>query len=123
MCFKVHYAHTDFKIAKKNIICYKIGYGDQDYFVSLGRHYIYKRNVPTPKVALKKYKSPLYEAIDEGYHSFSDLSYVVDILIQNKITEFASLRIGKFIIPKGAKFYYNPEEKEYVSNTIIFQRK
>ena len=107
MCFIVT---SRSKIATKNIVCYKKSnqeWGERKakftpYFKVW---FSYTVNKPTEKVRLRNYGGE----IDEGYHSYKDVKRI----------EYSSYRLGKFVIPKGARYYDNGSE--YVSETLIFK--
>lgn len=52
-----------------------------------------------------------YYKIDEGFHSYDK-----NAVETQQIVPF--LKLVKFIIPKGAKYYYNSRFGEYVSSSI-----
>ncbi len=115
MCFIVSGGFTDCFIAETDIKVYKIGKRIlfSPWFVSEYFNYVYfyskkqlKNNLP-----IHAYSGTV---INKGYHSYSLL---------NKKHVFNSRDFGLFIIPKGTKYYYNPIDKEYVSETILFKGK
>lgn len=106
MCFIIHEKHKEPKIATKDIVCYKSGSKiAKGNFESFWQDHVYRQG--SPKRTVKLVVSHRNE-IQRGYHSF----------VKKPVTK---LSIAKFIIPKGAKYYYNPTENEYVSNKIIFK--
>ena len=126
MCFYIHNDHKEVKIATETITCYKrvkkagsINFGDnKSYFKKKGwclntllsvYQYmpyrvktLYEVNVRFPK---NKF------TISKGLHSYSTLKHTkwardsFEIILECKI-------------PKGAKYFYNPERNEYVSNQL-----
>jgi hypothetical protein len=68
-------------------------------------------------------------AIDEGYHSYINLNTVEKFILDNPLiypiieqSKIYSYYIGKFIIPKGSKFYKN-NSGEVVSSCLIYTGK
>jgi len=53
-----------------------------------------------------------YRSIDEGFHSYSHLGYAL------MLTHRAGDTVLECLIPEGAEYYVNPENKEYVSDKI-----
>ncbi len=115
MCFTITKPE---KIAKKDIVCYKTFYplnakAKNDYrspyygaLYSLGKTYTVKR--------FGKGYSHFDDTdiINEGIHSYSNLE-------DTKKWEMCGDEVlVKCIIPKGTKYYYNWENKEYVSLAI-----
>lgn len=110
MCFFIHKNHKEKKIANRDITCYKYLYNS---FRSPYQGRLYKLN--------KLYKSSITVNIDlymipiitKGLHSYSCKRFAIghgygEILV-------------KGIIPKGSKYYFNPDGHEYVSNQIILK--
>ena len=111
MCFIV--TNKRVKIAKKNIVCYKVStfrqQGKLSTFTPCYQNcFTYIKNEPTTKVELMI----KYGEIHRGYHSYITLKACRDV-------SYRKTRIGKFIIPKGTRYYEN--EDEYVSETLIFK--
>jgi hypothetical protein len=115
MCF-ITTRQARAKIATKNIICYKKEHSFNkrtgifhSYYQS---RFIYRIDVKQPVIHLKKEidrcESRDYREINAGYHSYNKKVYTVFVL-------------GKFIIPKGTRYFENKERGEYVSETIIFK--
>ena len=118
MCFVVK--HKKAKIATSNIVCYKVSNHPkrsnvEDYF----RPYYYCSfkyllNKRTPSVAIHIGRDWNGDhSIRDGYHSLQSFK---DGWIA---WERGTKKIGKFIIPKGTKYYEN--KTEYVSETLIFK--
>jgi hypothetical protein len=109
MCFYIHPKHPSKKIANRDIVCYKCLW---DNFRSPHQCKFYKLN--------KLYRSPitidtLWDfTITRGLHSYSYKRFAIRQMGYNGI-------LVKGIIPKGSKYYYNPDRHEYVSNQIILQ--
>ena len=113
MCFYLNLNNLFPKIANRDIICYKETEDKRNgAFISDIYPKRYKLNVIQKKVFLETIPTVIGSgAINEGYHSFSTKAH---------LHKYCSYH-GKFIIPKGTEYYYNPEHKEYVSETIIFK--
>lgn len=114
MCFKLKSKRA--KVAKKNIICYKASdlrreskavVSFRPYFVSSFKYLLNKK---TKKVILSVNCN---ETILEGYHSIKSKD---NWWLERRAENY---KIGKFIIPKGTRYYENYEE--YVSETLIFK--
>lgn len=100
MCF---FVASKIKIAEEDIVCYKtLEYGSKSVY----RNYKYDYRAQ-PKIKLRQ-KNGL---INKGYHSYSTLD-------QATFMSDYCLWIWEFKIPKGAKYYENPFDEEYVSETI-----
>ena len=104
------------RIAKKDIIVWKVfGSISEDYCISQFLDFSYTYNIQyntvftysNRKIELKDTKN-----IEQGFHSYSKKA--VKMFYKN-----GKRRTIKCIIPKGTRYYYNPEELEYVSNSII----
>jgi len=112
MCFIIDKKHPKEKVAKKNITCYKSVYIKLCIIRAYYFHnFIYKLNKVYQTTGLKVQKNNFGETfINEGFHSYSNNKGDIDICSINKV---------KCIIPKGSKYYYNSEHRQYVSNRII----
>ena len=62
-------------------------------------------------------KRVLLDQINKGLHSYTTYSKA------QKENFLQGAEIVRCIIPKGAKYYYNPDYKEYVSNYLIIGKK
>lgn len=118
MCFIIDPKQPDFKIAENDIDCYKLSWEDRENVVSdifrpFHREYFtYTLNKKTKdEIVCPSFFGS--DSINEGYHSFKDESKLIGTF---GITPRAT---GKFIIPKGTKYYEN--DYEYVSETLIFK--
>lgn len=130
MCFKIHKNHQEVKIATRNIPCYK-------RLELIGNNWCVKKitrgNLPTLKFQTPYFyqrvflqhkplkKSPIdvgLNEIEKGLHSYSHPSGVTN----NWRRSFNEV-IVKCIIPKGSKYYYNPDAREYVSNKLQYTTK
>lgn len=113
MCFTIHRDHQEPKIAKRDIVCYKAGFERSSYraFEPYYRYHTYWLGQEQPRIDLK----PLNGEIFEGYHSYSNKKHMY-----REWRPFY-VKYVKCIIPKGTRYYYNPQEKVYVSETIIVQ--
>ena len=56
------------------------------------------------------------EVVNEGYHSYTTKEEAIRRTFDKRIAV-------QCIIPKGTRYYCNPDDKEYVSETIIIQKK
>lgn len=137
MCFYIHKTNPEKKIAKKDLVSYKIlrYYKEHKEYYSTHQHghqYMVGGHLPTVELGYGVYgqdgKDSVYvhrkaglrtgDIIEQGYHSFSSIDRALfELRDTNKSVSF---RICKFIIPKDSEYYYNPEDGEYVSTAIRF---
>lgn len=111
MCFLIHKNHTEPKTARTDKVCYKRVEKTPTRRTYLSE--ILKKIYCTGRENEKVVLFPHRGKIDVGYHSYNspDLAlYRRDCVVE-------------CVIPKGTKYYYNPEYGEYVSETIIVKRK
>lgn len=119
MCFNVHHKHKNIKTAKKDIICYKIFFKHKNkkYFESIVQGFKYEKGCLYYEKGLNKDSKIKAESgrrndfIEIGLHSYDSTNNF-------RLTIFSWDYLVKCIIPKGAKYYYNPEEGEYVSDHL-----
>lgn len=134
MCFIIHPKHPTAKIAKKDIVCYKVLWHIEKEFRSLAKHYMYKLDKLNDKIVLKTTVQDTMRgihSIHDGYHSFTcvraakgeirDLISNWSCLIQSVILRNGTYEIHECIIPKGEIYYFNPEHHVYVSTNIIIK--
>jgi len=132
MCFYIrnNKKSATLYVAKEDIACYKIL---ESNLISPYRAYKYKFNklvkakLKIPKSLNKngEYQFNLISyyrinerllSIEKGLHSYVNYSTA----LKNKNCRlFQDTKIYKCIIPKGSEFYYDPVQKEYVSNQLI----
>lgn len=111
MCFYISPTHPNKKIAKRDIICYKVL--DENWH-SLYRNFLYEINklYIHPYALREEVGRRGDKVIKQGYHSYSN----------KKAADFDYAKwyriVVKCIIPEGAEYYYNSVYKEYVSNQI-----
>ena len=111
MCFFIHINHEEKKIANRDITCYKCLYNN---FTSPYKGKLYKLNKLYKSsicITMTICKTPI---ITKGLHSYSCKRFAI-----RQMNSYGILVKG--IIPKGSKYYYNPDRHEYVSNQIILQ--
>ena len=111
MCFFIHPRHKKVKTAKKRITVWKTGKAIVDGFQTLSFNYKYERGKTNKPVLLFVYDN----IIDEGYHSYSTYSAAEDSC-------WTIEDVFELYIPVGARYYYNPEDNQYVSNKIVFPK-
>ena len=115
MCFEIHSRYPKPRTAKKDIVCYKSVYatfdddGEYREFYSVYQTFLYR--IGTEYSLGKELKVRDGLSIDEGFHSFSNKKK----LKPWNTDEFAHL---KCIIPAGSTYYYDPLDREYVSDRI-----
>ena len=121
MCFFVHPKHPDVKIAGKDIVCYKEGLkrkstADQfrsffkDYTYYLGQTYVISEK--WPKILSSRVFGSNYDTVEKGFHSYSNKKRLSKARVMVRV---------RCIIPKEAKYLYDPDNQEYVSDQIIVQ--
>lgn len=103
------------RIAEYDIICYKstsnVSTANFLWFETPIQDFIYWRGkkTKTVKLFIKQVITGLF-IINEGYHSFGNLDLAKRTLD----------KVGKFKIPKGATYFHNFNENEYVSSNLIY---
>lgn len=105
MCFYIRTNHEKEQTATEDITVYKIIFRDN---VSMYRGFSYVPNTLYRLRKKLKIDHGIIDIIDEGFHSYS-----IKIPVSSSIR-----KLVQFIIPKGAKYYYDPINKEYVSSSI-----
>jgi len=116
MCFIVHPKHPIAKIAKKDITCYKVLNDNMcPRHYSVYPPYVFGKINPSIRLETHSY---LPGVIELGYHSFS---------IQRPARRICKAfwrdnpLLVRCIIPKGELYYFNPDDREYVSTNIIIK--
>lgn len=108
MCFMIpNHDKSKEYTAKEDITVYKVIFKDNS---SQYRYFQYKPN--TTYRLRKKLKIINVKFIYEGFHSYIDKKNNKHMVVGN------SHKIVKFVIPKGAKYYINKMNGEYVSTSI-----
>ena len=118
MCFCLHQKYPNEKIATKDIVCYKVLKStivstlleSMFYFKVYELNKLYKTILDKPKETFL-----VFGYISKGFHSYSNKREAFKKRLNN------DCYVVKGIIPKGSKYYYNPDRHEYVSNQIILQ--
>lgn len=128
MCFTIHHSHSTAKKATEDIICYKRleVCSKSSLPEKITRENIYKVRYVTPycgqrihldKKPLKKAKLGVgYSSIERGLHSYSEPRKALSMCTSNEV-------VVKCIIPIGSIYYFNPINKEYVSNQLQYTNK
>lgn len=146
MCFTIHDNHKEITKSNEDITCYKVmvEYVTQPIIYKsiyqsfeYEQGYIYHTKIGNPQYSNKLYSvAYLYDqethkrkidSINEGFHSYSTFEEAynnLDICPFNfeNGPMIKSKSIVQCIIPKGSKFYYNPDEKQYVSERIKIEQ-
>ena len=114
MCFVIHPRYPEVQTAKRDVVCYKEGFPLTDgTFAPFYKTYFSYRLGEVTKLPDKQWPVEWEDNSDlicVGFHSYS-----------NKKKLSTRTTHVKCIIPKGAHYFYNPEDKEYVSDQIIVQ--
>jgi hypothetical protein len=106
---------TRVKIAEKNIVCYKVcNRKKKNTIKSIYRDFLYTQG---KTYEVEKFGGFWYDVrlINVGLHSYSTFEEAVNYREGSR-----DERVCKFIIPKGTKYYENPDRLEYVSLRIKF---
>lgn len=117
MCWMMCTTKTIFpNFADDDIIVYKIGFKEDNEFIGYFYTEHYKIGEEKYHVDINLKRTYVYDdikhyEINAGFHSYGNNARV-NGLLKNCV-------IGRFIIPKGTKFFIN-YDKEYVSETIKF---
>lgn len=122
MCFEIHKKYLNVQIAKKDITCYKILNKEDDGIIaSIVYDEVYFKKGGSSEYVNKEVKEFSFNTdrteINSGLHTYS--SYV---LAHHK-AKYHNKQMHKCIIPKGTKYYYNPDDQEYVSLKLKVFRK
>lgn len=114
MCFYVHPDYLKIKIAYSDLIVFKgseVGLCSKNTFYPYYRpRFKYEKDLVKNKIKLRK----INDRIEDGYHSYDRSRSVKDFLSCHST-------VGIFIIPKGSRYYVNPDNTEIVSNQIIYK--
>jgi hypothetical protein len=122
MCFKININYPEPLIADKDIECYKVLTPNSTGKTrSPFKNTIYHRNIykkPNVKKSILFFiKNPIEHTINYGLHSCSTLERA------EYWRGYGGNKIYLAIIPKGSRYYYNPEKHEYVSKKLIVTNK
>lgn len=129
MCFDVHPKHPVAKIAKKDIVCYKILKRDLSPYYQ-AKEKSYKLGVLNDNITLRTIRLGLaiFEdtppMVEEGYHSYSAKvrpSRIFKLDVLDGLKEDKLPIVASCIIPKGQLYYFNPDAHTYVSTNIIIK--
>ena len=125
MCFIIHPDYPNPLVAEQDIICFKIGKKaesnlDDQKFFSQYRSYVYRLGELQPKVELflDRWIGHSILSVQIGYHSYHPLNPS----IRAEYVANSPYCLVRCIIPKGSQYYYNPSDREYVSDQIIAQK-
>ena len=123
MCFFIPENQHAPKVAKEDIICYKVIYHEIYHknlkefnkYLSLYESFEYK--VGHTYVLKKSFKmSDKYnKRVNNGFHSYTDEKKACTYL------RYGKRRVIKCIIPTGSLYWHNPDHEEYCSNQIMFK--
>jgi len=114
MCFYVDENHTDLRIAKKDITCYKYMYFRGKKWITPYQAFIYEPGIlVTVNTGWRALNKRGCSQINKGLHSHSTRKEAVHNMDSSEHI------LIECIIPKGAKYFYSKENEEYVSNQLI----
>ena len=117
MCFDTT-KHQKPKIATEDIICWKVIKSNGNAY---HQNWHYKIGDTQPRVKIRKVNhSEEYTSINEGYDSYINEGYhsYTNIEKAKRYRCWRSYIVGRFIIPKGTRYFHNKEEGEYVAEVI-----
>jgi hypothetical protein len=115
MCFYISKHYPKALTAEHEIECYKLLFHDYE---SLYHYFPYKLN-KLYKTTIREEDTDIFGSIiKRGFHSYSHRFIANE---KREKSDLANLLLVTCIIPKGAKYYYNPLDEEYVSNQIIIK--
>lgn len=127
MCFYVDPNHSRVKVASKDIFCWKVSNRKQKRgkFKSLHEEFYYdmRRKYYDSNTVLVN--DELVGKVDRAYHSYSDF-YKASLGDRGGRGFNNPFKFNCFvlcIIPKGSRYAINPDNKEYISDTIILLTK
>ena len=114
MCFRKLRIKDTLKVAKNDIVCYKILRSvDTDLRSPFQRKFKWdNRRVKTSYLDITNSK----KTISDGFHSFIEIKNASYYRRQFYSLKVPECQVYKFIIPKGSKYYQN--KSQYVSNKI-----
>jgi len=111
MCFIVSPFDTKVKIAKKDIICWKVMLKAKGYYVSFVRYKKYIRNERyNVKFRIKNMDREPFSEINIGFHSYKEIP---------AHSKWSTL--VRCIIPKGTRYFEN--DMYFISESIIIDPK
>lgn len=122
MCFLIltdSKAYGEELTASKDIVCYKMlekSIGGEVYMSPYQNELYFKINTKAKSITKTSslIASPWTSQINIGLHTYSNKKYARKKLCTDRA-------FFKAIIPKGSKYYYNPEDSEYVSDKLIVE--
>ena len=128
MCFTIHPKHPIAKIAKKDIICWKIVKKNLTpaMYGPLYRSRPYILGKLNPRITLRVEKETNFwsipkSEINAGYHSYSCISQLKRDMQRYYSVGPLAYSTVQCIIPKGEVYFFNPKEHQYVSSNIIIK--
>ena len=66
-------------------------------------------------------KKEIVKTIDKGFHSYSIRPYLeFDSMFYSEMWKGVGKCVIQMVIPKGAKYYYNSERNEFVSDELTY---
>ena len=127
MCFHKHSEHPIVKTAGRTIVCYKRLTSSHDGKVLFSPYQNSQYKIGEVRKMEYNFASKPFiknsstfrmrkNEINKGLHSYSEHSKA----LWNKSS---SESIYKCYIPKGAKYWYNPDRQEYVATQLIVKEK
>ena len=120
MCFYIHKDHSESKVATEDIVCYK-AFVVEDYPVVKDKTKLYSIVQLYPYDQNRRYAMP--DPIKPDIHKIE----IEDNTISKGFHSYATRREHYWnraiyiecYIPKGANYYYNPMDEEYVSDELF----
>lgn len=125
MCFNIHSQHPDWLVRSKAITCYKMvrvkrtdgkPYKGKKIKTHHRRfYYVLNQKYTVNNFGINGTKEYIYK----GFHSYTSLRKVKDVMDSWNGEKYNPYRIMKCSIPARTKYYYNPRYQEYVSLALI----
>ena len=105
------------KIAKRGITCYKVGLRTTNLYSLTARVFESRYMNYQYHAGVKAYArlEVVRNTVESGFHSYTSID---DARAHTFSGDGRSVAL--FRIPKGATYYENPRDREYVSDQIIF---
>jgi hypothetical protein len=121
MCFEIDEQHKEKKIAEKDITCYKLIIKNQNELKTP-----FMGSVINFGDTVEAYLEIFKYFVEDGIHSYTSFGKAFAVKMRLITDGWASpgkLIIIKSVIPKGAEYFFNSYDKEYVSSKMIYGKK
>lgn len=117
MCFNIHPKHTTELIAQEDIKVKKYYHLGESHYESPWQNHKVEAGKLYTEPAYGEIKTDMfgYDIINKGFHSY-------DLEVNDRDSYYRSYHNSHPIectIPKGTRYYYNPDDMEYVSEALL----